>query len=347
VLAEEVEELADRSAKPVPGGVELEGDLVDAAGLALWSRCAARVLVRIGHFQAASLEQLASEVKKLDLSPFLRPGQPGQVKAAVHKSRIRRADVAAAKVASVLRLAEQGRLAPLELLLRIEGKQATLSVDASGLLHKRGYRKATARAPLRENLAASVLRAAGWQPGVPLADPMCGSGSFSIEAALIAQDRAPGLERKPPVIRLPSFPAKVWELMLREAREATHPQEGWFHTADRDQRAIEAANANAQRARVELSPLHQDIAQPVESPPGPGLVVLNPPYGRRVGENAQLAGLYRRTGEALRRDYPGWRVAAVCPDKALAGRLGKGMEELTRFRNGGLQVSLWVGTIGA
>ncbi len=85
----------------------------------------------------------------------------------------------------------------------------------------------------------------------------------------------------------------------------------------------------------------------MESPPGPGLVVLNPPYGKRVGENAKLAGLYRRTGEALRRDYPGWRVAAVCPDKALAGRLGKGMEELTRFRNGGLQVFLWVGTIDA
>ncbi len=347
MLAEEVEELADRSAKAVPGGVELEGDLVDAAGLALWSRCAARVLVRIGHFQAASLEQLATEAKKLDLSPFLRRGQPGQVKATVHKSRIRRADVAAAKVASVLRLPERGRLPPVEFLLRIDGKQATLSVDASGLLHKRGYRKATARAPLRENLVASVLRASGWRTGVPLADPMCGSGSFSIEAALIAQDRAPGLELKPPVIGLPAFPTKAWSRMLKEAHEARRPQEGWFHTADRDQRAIEATRSNAQRAGVELSPLHLDISQAVESPPGPGLVVLNPPYGKRVGENAKLAGLYRRTGEALRRDYPGWRVAAVCPDKALAGRLGKGMEELTRFRNGGLQVFLWVGTIDA
>ena len=329
----------------VPGGVELEGDLVDAAGVALWSRCAARVLVRIARFPAASLQQLEQEVRRLDLTPFLRRGQPVKVKASVHNARFKRADAAAAKLSSALRLPATGRLAPIELLLRVEGREGTLSVDASGLLHRRGYRQATAKAPLRENLAASVLRAAGWRPGVPLADPMCGSGTFSIEAAQMSQERAPGLDLKLPVVQLPSFPAGRWELLCREARRGQQAQHGWFHTADRDAGAIRATRDNAARAGVDLSPAEQDVAVAVTAPAGPGLVVLNPPYGVRVAANVQLASLYHRVGEALRRDYPGWRMVAIGPDKALAGRLAKGVEELTSFKTGGLQISLWTGEI--
>lgn len=345
MLAEEVEELSDRPVTRVTGGVELEGDLVDAAGLALWSRCAARILVRLAEFPAASLQQLETEVRRLDLSPVLRKGQPATVKASVKNARIQRADVAGKKVSSALRLPRSGRHAPIELLLRIEGRVGTLSVDASGLLHKRGYRQATAKAPLRENLAASVLRAAGWRPGVPLADPLCGSGSFSIEAALWARDSAPGLHLKLPVTRLPGFPSGAWEELVDEARRSVVPQQGWFHTADRDPGAIKATRANAERAGVALDPLQQDVTEPVDAPDGPGLVVLNPPYGHRVGENVKLAGLYHRIGDSLKRDYPGWRMVAVCPDKALAGRLAKGVEELTTFRNGGLKVSLFSGEV--
>ena len=330
-----------------PGGVEVDGDLVDAAGLSLWSRCATRILLRVADVPAASLQQLETELRRLDLSPILRKGQPATVKAAVHNARIRRADVAAKKVAAALKLSRTGRMAPIEFLLRVEGRRATLSVDASGLLHKRGYRQATAKAPLRENLAASVLRAAGWRPGVPLADPLCGSGTFSIEAALWAQEAAPGLDLRLPVTRLPGFPKGAWEELLREARRSRTDQEGWFHTADRDAGAIKAATANAQRARVQLSPQQQDVREPVDAPGGPGLVVLNPPYGHRVGANAKLAGVYHGIGGALKRDYPGWRMVAVCPDKALAGRLAKGVEELTSFKNGGVRVGLFAGTIAA
>lgn len=301
--------------------------------------------MRIARLPAASLQQLEQELRRLDLAPYLHRGQPAKVKASLHNARFKRADVAAAKVASALKLSSSGRRAPLELMLRVQGREATLSIDASGLLHRRGYRQATAKAPLRENLAASVLRAAGWRPGVPLADPLCGSGSFSIEAAQMSQERAPGLDLKLPVVQLPSFPATTWNTLCREARQSEQPQQGWFHTADRDPGAIAATTSNAARAGVELNPLQQDIGVEVAAPAGPGLVVLNPPYGVRVAANVQLASLYHRMGEALRRDYPGWRVAAIGPDKALAGRLAKGIEELTSFKTGGLQVRLWIGQL--
>lgn len=376
-LAEELEELLGRPVHVQPGGVETEGDLVDAAGLCLWSRCAAKILFVLGEVHAASLQQLEQEVRKLDWSDILHPGQQVVVKVA-GRGRIKHHDAVSKKVgfaiADSLRAsaqpapkggkrgkgAKRGSAAPkrrfqargprvnhppLTLQVRLDERVARLSLDAGGLLHKRGYRQSTAKAPIRENLAVCILRMAGWQPGVPLVDPMCGAGTFSIEAAMWSADLAPGLQ-PPPVTGLPGFPVDAWKTMLDEAKSAQGlPSALPILTADRDKGACRATQENAARAGVHLTPVCKDIGQAFETvPEGPGLVVLNPPYGVRVADNVKLAPLYHKIGGALRAQFPGWRVVMVCPDKALAGRVAK-MEELARFKNGGISVGVYVGQL--
>ena len=344
-LEQEVRELAARPVKRVPGGVLLRGDLVDAAGLCLWSRLAGQVLVRAGTVQAASLQQLEQEVRKLDWKGLLKPG-PVKVKASLHGARFKRADAAAHKVELALRqrLGGPRRGKPQEVLLRVEGREATLSLDAGGRLHRRGYRQQTWKAPLRENLAAAVLWLAEWTPDEPLLDPMCGAGTFGIEAALWGL--APGLQAGEPACgRWPGFPKGTWRELVDEAR-AARPLPVRIWSSDRARGAIEAAHGNAQRAGVldQLHLRHVDLRE-VEPPADPGLIVLNPPYGKRVAEQKKLHPIYGSIGKALRERFSGWRLAVVCPDRALAGRLLPKMHDAARFKNGGLPVTLFVGEL--
>ncbi len=344
-LEQEVRELAARPVERVTGGVVLHGDLVDAAGLCLWSRCAGQVLVRVGTVPAASLQQLEQEVRKLPWKEVLQPG-PVKVKASLHGARFKRTDAAAHKVEQALRAVLGGggrRGRPQEVLLRVEGRTATLSLDAGGRLHKRGYRQQTWRAPLRENLAAAVLWLADWSPDEPLLDPMCGAGTFGIEAALWEQ--APGAGSTPACVDWPAFPRGVWRQLSDEA-QAVRAEPGQIWSSDRARGALEAAEGNARRAGVldALHLRHLDLRE-LEPPADPGLVVVNPPYGKRVSDLKKLHTLYGSLGASLRERLSGWRLAVVCPDKALAGRLLPRMEEAARFRNGGLGVTLFVGEL--
>ena len=345
-LAEELLALVERPVEVVEGGVELEGDLVDAAGLALWSRCAGEVLVRVGEVHAPSLEHFRKECLRLPWKDLVHPGQATEVR--VHGGRLGRTDVVARKLEHVIKDALRGprraRRPPREraqIRVRLRGKRATVSIVAARELHKRGWRKATAKAPIRENLAAACLIAAGWQPGVPLYDPFCGSGTFAIEALRFGA--APGAAAVPPVAAFPAFPRKMWKRLADEARQA-RPEPTEVHAADRDAGAVRAARSNAERAGVRLGIQQKDVSEPLDRKmTGPGLVITNAPYGRRVAENVKLAPLYRRAGKALAAQLPGWRVAVVTTDAALAGHLGRNMEEVAGFSNGGLAVSLFVG----
>jgi putative N6-adenine-specific DNA methylase len=317
------------------------------------------VLVRLGKFKAKSLQQLYTEAKKLDWASLVTPGQFVQVRATVKGSRIQRAENASRKLELAIHDAMRGPRRngrtrprnPITIILRIRGAEATISADAVGApLHRRGYRKATAKAPLRENLAASVLIAAGWNPEEEaLADPMCGAGTFSIEAALLAQDLPPGRRLRPAVVDWPTFPRKGWTQLQQQIQGEPKGLEHPIFASDRDQGAIRAAGANAERAGVakQLVLRNCSLSEPWEGLPETGLVVVNPPYGMRIGDKGRIHGLYTHFGKALRQRYPGWRIVVVCPDKALAGRLAPGIEEITRFKNGGLGVGLFLGEIPA
>jgi putative N6-adenine-specific DNA methylase len=232
----------------------------------------------------------------------------------------------------------------------VHANRATISADAGGgLLHRRGYRKATAKAPIRETLAATLLRAADWRLDEPLADPMCGSGTFLIEAAWMAQDRAPGRGKTPPSVSWPAFPKHLWRQMSQEADRPLRPVEVRLWGRDRDPGAIKATRANADRAGVRqiLSLHHGMLDEPWPELQGQpqGLVVLNPPYGIRVADRSRINGLYDKFGQGLRRTFPGWRLAAICPRPELARRLTPQIEEITTFKNGGLNVGFYGGLI--
>jgi len=360
VVCQEVANLAGRSVDGVPGGALLRGDLQDVAGLVLYARTASRILVRLGTVPSGSLQELAQRADKLPWSDFLAPGQPVKVRATVRGGRIKRRDAVEERIASCARHGSRGKKSggrgrgqrshskrrPQEFVVRVMGRETTISADAAGLLHKRGYRQATAKAPLRENLAAALLVAADWHPAEPLLDPFCGSGTFAIEAAWMARDIPPGRKQRPALAHWPATPKGLWEGLLANASpEGAHP--AWIRASDRDEGAIRAARGNAQRANVsdDIQFSCCDLRSLPPTGVEPGLVICNLPWGKRIGDPKKIRGLYSTFGAALREHLPGWRLAVLCPDRALAGRLVPRMEERLRLAIGGLPVGFYCGVI--
>ncbi len=229
------------------------------------------------------------------------------------------------------------------ILVRFDRDVCTISADASGeLLHRRGWRLDTGKAPLRETLAAALIAASEWPGDVPLIDPMCGAGTIAIEAALRARNMAPGLSR--------SFSCEFWPgvaasiaLEEREAakaavREAAAP----IIAADRDAGAIEATRTNAERAGVlqSVTILHQPLSDTDACSLGPsGFIVTNPPYGVRTGDPLTLSALWGRLGAVLRSAGPGWRLTAVVPDPAFAKELRLPLDRVVTTTTGGRPVA--------
>ena len=242
-------------------------------------------------------------------------------------------------------------------IVRLLHDRCTISADSSGaLLHRRGYRQATAKAPLRETLAAAMLLDSGWSPAAALIDPMCGSGTLPIEAAMIARRIPPGVARTFAFQSWPEFDAAVWREMVDRARAAVLPKApSPILAVDRDAGAVAATSANAARvgggdpALSAAGDLELGVA-PISSlraPPARGWVVTNPPYGVRVGERGPLRSLYARFGDVLRRECPGWGLALLSADRKLEAQLGIPLEERFQTRNGGIPVRFLTGLVGA
>jgi len=352
-----LDELSDLGfeARALAGGCEVKVDTTGLYALHLWSRLAGKVLVRMATVDAPNLQVLAKAVTLLPWRDYVHPGQQVAVRVKTTRSRIRRSDFAAKKVTHAIGDAMRGPrkpgprppTEPLPVAVRIDHNRATVSVDASGeLLHKRGWRQASARAPLRENVAAAVLRLSDWAPGETLVDPMCGSGTFIIEAATIAQGLAPGAHRSFAFERWPSFHPDRWSSLTSEA--AGEPLgHGLYLGADQDERAITAATSNAKRAGV----LHHINLQrcrfhELQPPESPGLLVANPPWGRRLSFRDRQR-FFGAMGKVLRERWVGWRLALILPDPALAKPLGVKIKVNTTFSAGGTPVVLMLGEVAA
>lgn len=349
-LLDELAELGLRG-RAETGGVELRDDPAALYAIHLLSRVAARVTVRVGRFRATTLDQLGQLARKADWKRWVHPHQTVDVRVTAHNSRLRHRETVANKVQLAIRDALRGpRIAggrpprePALVVVRIEGDMVEMSVDASGdLLHRRGWRQATAKAPLRENLAAAVLRLAGWSPGEALVDPMCGSGTFPIEAATIAMGKPPGARRAFAFERWPSHDRKAWAAFQGQRTEPLDRSTPIL-AADRDPGAIEATRGNAKRAGVEgrITVMARSFWE-LEPPAASGLVIANPPYGRRVGD--AVSG-FSELGRVLRERWTGWRVALLMPDPSLMSRVSLPLEEVARFANGGISVRVVVGAV--
>ncbi|MBC7133734.1 MAG: class I SAM-dependent RNA methyltransferase [Roseovarius sp.] len=346
VLAEEARAAGFGPLTVLPGGVSLAGGWPDVWRANLVLRGAGRVLARIGAFRALHLAQLDKRARRFDWAAHLRPDVPLRVEVTCRKSRIYHAGAATERIAGALRDVlgvELREDAGLRLMARIEDDLVTLSLDTSGEpLHRRGHKEAVGKAPLRETLAALFLRQCGYDGQEPVLDPMCGSGTFPIEAAEIAAGLWPGRDRRFAFEDLASFDAGAWQAMKAAAapREVPHV----FYGYDRDAGAVRMATGNAARAGV--AGITRFACQPISAltrPEGPpGLVMVNPPYGARIGARKLLFGLYGSLGEVLRREMRGWRVGLVTSDGGLARATGLPfLPPGPPVAHGGLKVTLW------
>jgi putative N6-adenine-specific DNA methylase len=339
----------------VDGGVAFNGDQQALYRANLHLRTASRVVVRLGDFYAAAFSELRKKAGRLAWERYLKPGQPVSLHVTCHKSKLYHSDAVAERVAGAIgdRLGrptpllkpsetEQDQL-PQLVIVRLANDHCTISVDSSGaLLHRRGYRLATAKAPLRETLAAGMLLAAEWDQSSPLVDPFCGSGTIAIEAAMMAGGLLPGRNRRFAFMDWPGYKAQDWEALLAEVRPRVANELPVIQASDRDAGAIEMARANAERAGVvEWIDFSCRAFSAIQPPRGQGWVVANPPYGLRVSEGKDLRNLYAQIGNVLRRSCPGWQAAILCSERKLLAQTGLKLDMSFVMVNGGVKV--WLG----
>lgn len=322
LLAEEAQDAGFAGVVVVPGGVMIRGDWSEVWRANLTLRGASRVLARLGSFRAFHLAQLDKRARKFPWGAVLRPDVPVRVEVTTRASKIYHAGAARDRIARAI--AEElgapvSDEAVVRVMVRIDDNLVTISVDTSGEpLHRRGLKQAVGKAPMRETLAAMFLRACGYHGGEPVLDPMCGSGTFPIEAAEITTGRKPGRARDFAFEQLATFDPEAWRKM--RASGAERETDVRFFGSDRDDGAITSARANAGRSGVaDLCTFERRALSEVARPEGPaGLVMVNPPYGARIGNRKLLYGLYGALGDVLRERFAGWRVGLVTSDDALA-----------------------------
>ncbi len=333
-------------AKTVPGGVTLKGGWPEVWRANLELRGPSRVLARLGAFRADHLSLLDKRARQFPWRDVLRPDVAFRVEVACKKSRIYHSVAAAQRIERAIADELGATVSPeaeVCVRARIENDVCTIGVDTSGeLLHKRGHKQAVAKAPMRETMASLFLRQCGFDGAEPVVDPMCGSGTFVIEAAEIAAGLNPGRSRHFAFEQLATFDPLAWEaLRATESAAATGVR---FYGSDQDAGAIRMSRANAKRAGVaDLTEFQVCAIESLAAPAGqPGLVIVNPPYGDRVGEKARLKDLYRALGETLLGRFAGWRVGLITSEPALAEATGLPFA-LTAdpVLHGGLRVTLY------
>ena len=345
VLCAEVLERGFASAVAVPGGVTLQGGWPEVWRANLELRGATRVLARIGQFMAFHLAQLDKRARKFPWGDVLRADVPVRVEVTTKRSKIYHAVAASQRIETALREefgVEISPEAPVSVKVRIDDNKVTISVDTSGeSLHKRGHKEAVGKAPMRETLAALFLRQCGYNGTEPVVDPMCGSGTFIIEAAEIAAGLMPGRTRDFAFQQLATFDADAWQAMRIPKPVNTGLR---FLGSDRDAGAIRMSSANAQRAGVaDLTEFKMHAVSDVATPDGPpGLVIVNPPYGGRIGNKKLLYPLYAALGQTLMAKFSGWRVGLVTSEPPLAKATGLPfLPQGAPVPHGGLKVWLY------
>ena len=338
--------------------VETEGNLRDAMRLNLWLRTANRVLFEVAAFEAEDVEELYEGVAGLPWELWLRDDTPIHWRGAARARGLRDGRYALLKCKDAVadRFREKRGRRP-DASKSPEGASclslqwfdgfARIFLDTSGeSLSNRGYRLEGWAAPVRETLAAAVLLEAGFDPETEgLAAPMCGSGTFAVEGAWMAQRRAPGLGREEwPFLRYNEAPTGAWRELVEEAREAFRAAPGgWFGASDIDGEAVAATHRNAARAGVEkMLRLERCDFRESALPAGPGLIAMNPEWGERLGDAAELEETYRAIGDWLKRSAAGKRAAVLTGNAGLGKKIGLKPAQRTAVWNGPIECRLLV-----
>lgn len=329
------------------GVVSLRGDRETVWRLNLQLATASRVLVILGRGKARDFPTLYNQLRLLPWGSFLPAGGDICVHARCRESRLnhtgRIAETVSAAIGHALGITPGSSADGQGIFVRLQGDSYTISLDSSGdHLHRRGYRSYSGLAPIRENLAAGILRLAGWQPGTPLVDLCCGSGTFLAEAGRWSLGRPPGLDRR--------FAFEGWPKhrsgRYREVRESLHPQAtsgSIIMGNELDPLVASGARENLLRAGCEqIAQVTTGDFRDLPSPGGsPGLLLANPPYGDRIGDTADARAIYQDLGRIARGRFPGWRCCLLSPDPKLIRTAGGG-RLLAELPHGGSRVGIYL-----
>lgn len=353
-LADELQALGAVQTAPTDGGVGFAGDARLMYRANLECRLASRILLAVGRCPYRSEEDIYRGARALPWPQLFDCRRTIRVALAATRSPLKSLDFATLRVKDAVcdafravvgeRPNVDTRIPDVRIHVFLDAQQASFYLDTSGEpLFKRGWRTSEVDAPLRENLAAGILRIAGWQPGIPLLDPMCGGGTFLLEAASLALGIPPGAQRGFGFERLANYDAALWRDVRETAdrarlRIAKQPIFG----SDRDPRAVGATRKAFQRAGLD------DVADLVRAdvleiqPPAPeGIMIFNPPYGVRIGEQAELAALYPKLGDLLKQRFAGWRCCIFTADTRMPKLIGLKPSRRTPLYNGAIECRLY------
>lgn len=349
ILADELRALGAAEVEPGRGGVSFRGELALLYQANLWLRTAIRVLRPILEADVSSPDELYDAVRSLDWSRYLTPEHTLAVDCNVRDSHITHSKYAALRVKDAIcdQFVERCGKRPsvdvdepmLGLNLHIYRNRAVLSLDSSGeSLHKRGYRPIQTRAPLNEALAAALVLLTGWRGNCPFADPLCGSGTLAIEAAWLALRRPPGLTRKRFGFQgWMDFDVELWTSLRDEARRGlSRSLSAPILASDARGDAVSLAINNARAAGIgHLLRFEKRDVRDFQPPPGtPGVLLCNPPYGERLGEEKNLFALYRLLGEIFAQRCQGWTAYVFTGNPRLASAIGLSPVAETPLYNG-------------
>ncbi len=360
LIEQEVLSCGGRITARSTAGIGFEGSLECAYRMCLWSRVANRILLQIDAFDAPEPDALYYGIQRTDWQAHLNPGGSIAVDFVTTRSQINHSLYGAQRVkdAIVDQLRDATGARPdvdikspdVRINVFLDGDRASVAIDLSGeSLHRRGYRQIQGPAPLKENLAAALLLRAGWpqiaRDGGALLDPMCGSGTFAIEALLMAADIAPNLGRSAfGFARWKQHEESVWQPLLADARarrERGLASAPVIRASDHDARAVDAALRNCEAAG--LSPyvtVEQRELSDIAPPAPRGLLICNPPYGERLSDVDALPALFSELGTVLRERFDGWRASILAPDVELGFRTGLRLKKKNAARNGAIAVVL-------
>ncbi|MCW7760515.1 bifunctional 23S rRNA (guanine(2069)-N(7))-methyltransferase RlmK/23S rRNA (guanine(2445)-N(2))-methyltransferase RlmL [Photorhabdus luminescens] len=356
LLKNELEMLGAQSCKIVQGGVHFQGDGRVMYKSLMWSRLASRILLPLNEFNVYSDLDLYLGVQSIDWSQIFSVDSTFSVHFSGTNEEIRNTQYGALKVKDAIvdsfirKLDQRPNVAKQQPDIRINvflnKEKASVALDLSGDgLHIRGYRDLAGQAPLKENLAAAIILRSGWRIGAPMVDPMCGSGTLLIEAAMMAADRAPGLHRNHwGFIAWLQHDEEIWREVTTEAqirfRKGLQETASRFVGSDIDRRVLDMARSNARRAEVaQLIAFQQGDASRLENPlpEGPaGIVLSNPPYGERLESEPALVALHSLFGRIMKSRFPGWRLSLFSASPELLSCLQLRAEREFKAKNGPL-----------
>jgi putative N6-adenine-specific DNA methylase len=371
LVADELVALGITPTAVEPAGVSFVATREDLARANLWLRIASRVIVRLATFEAVDFATLERKSKTVPWGRVLGNGVNAQLRVTCKKSRLYHSDGVAQRVARGIEAKVAGSRVALKavdeekvaaaidddsaefrmatasqlIVVRFDHDVCTISADSSGaLLHRRGWRQAVAKAPLRETLAATLVTVSGWDGSQPFVDPFGGSGTIGIEAALRARNFAPGMQRSFAMEQWPGTPRAVMTVLKRDAHRQANVRAGApIVVADRDAGACRAALSNAERAGVagDVQVVQRSLSETdLRALGDAGHVVTNPPYGVRVSEGNDLRSLYQRLGDVMRAGGRGWHVTMLAAERSLVAQMKLHAAAKVRTTNGGLPVTI-------